>query len=272
MVSIGTLRDLAAIGQGTWRFGEDHHSEADEITSLRAGIDLGMTLIDTAELYADGNAEVIVGKAILGRRDEVCVVSKVLPANATEEGTVRACHASLRRLGTDRIDVYLLHWRREVPLSETVQAFHRLQEAGDIREWGVSNLDVADLDDLPAGAVPAANQVLYNITRRGPEANLFPRSRASGTTIMAYSPIEKGRLLNRPVLVDIAQARGITPAQVALCWAVRDGDVIAVPKATRRAHIEQNAAAMHLRLSADELRVLDESFPAPGIVPLETLS
>ncbi|NMO94037.1 aldo/keto reductase [Actinomycetospora sp. TBRC 11914] len=261
--------DVPVIGQGTWRMGTDRTAE---VAALRAGIDLGLTVIDTAELYADGAAEEVVGEAVRGRRDEVFLVSKVLPRHATTDGTVAACRASLDRLGTDRLDLYLLHWRRGIPLAETVAGFEELLEEGSIRAWGVSNLDVHDLDDLPDGAVPAADQVLYNLTRRGPEANLFPRCARTGVTIMAYSPVEKGRLLDHPDLVRVAAERGATPAQVALAWSVRRDDVVAVPKAVRIAHVEENAAALRLELTAEELAALDHAFPAPGVVPLETLS
>jgi diketogulonate reductase-like aldo/keto reductase len=257
------------IGQGTWRMGRDRAAEAN---ALRLGIDLGLTLIDTAELYDDGGAELVVADAIRGRRDEVFVVSKVLPTNATTEGTIRACEGSLKRLGLDRIDLYLLHWRREIPLEQTVAGFEELVGSGKIRAWGVSNFDVGDLDDLPAGAVPAANQILYNLIRRGPEANLLPRSAREQTSIMAYSPVEKGKLLDHPTLARVAAERGVSPAQVALAWAVRDGNTVAIPKASSPAHVRDNAAALDLVLTDQELAVLDEAFPAPGVVPLETLS
>jgi diketogulonate reductase-like aldo/keto reductase len=231
-----------------------------------------LTLIDTAELYADGKAEEVVAEAVRGRRDEVFIVSKVLPINATTAGTVRSCEASLKRLGTDRIDLYLLHWRREVPLAETVAGFERLLAAGKIRAWGVSNFNVADIEDLPAGWIPAANQILYNVTRRGPEADLLPYCAAAGISVMAYSPIEKGRLLQHPAIVQVAHERGCTPAQVALAWAVRDGNTVAIPKATSLEHVRQNAAALDLVLSEEEIRFLNDAFPAPGVVPLETLS
>jgi diketogulonate reductase-like aldo/keto reductase len=264
--------DVPLLGQGTWRMGDDPTQRRIEVEVLRSGVDWGLTLIDTAELYADGEAEAIVGEAIQGLRDDVFIVSKVLPTNATADGTVKACEASLRRLGTDRIDLYLLHWRREIPLTETVEGFRRLLDAGKIRAWGVSNFSVGDLDDLPEGSAPAADQVLYNLTRRGPEADLIPRCAAEGICFMAYSPIEKGRLLDQPQLVRVARERGATPAQVALAWTVRSGDVIAVPKASSPQHLRENADALHLRLSDEELDVLDRAFPAPGIVPLETLS
>jgi diketogulonate reductase-like aldo/keto reductase len=252
--------------------GEDPTQRRIEVEVLRDGIDWGLTLIDTAELYADGEAESVVAEAIRGRRDDVFLVSKVHPTNATADGTVTACEASLRRLGTDRIDLYLLHWRREVPLAETVEGFGRLLDAGKIRAWGVSNFNVGDLDDLPVGSIPAADQVLYNLARRGPEADLIPRCGADGIGFMAYSPIEKGRILDHPELGRIARERGVTPAQVALAWTVRGGDAVAIPKASSPAHVRENADALDLRLSDEELELLDRAFPAPGIVPLETLS
>lgn len=252
--------------------GEDPTRRRTEVEVLLTGIDLGLTLIDTAELYGDGEAESIVGDAIRGRRDDVFVVSKVLPTNATAGGTVKACEASLRRLGTDRIELYLLHWRREVPLADTVDGFRRLLDAGKIRAWGVSNFNVGDLDDLPDGWVPGADQVLYNLTRRGPEADLIPRCAADGIGFMAYSPIEKGQILDHPDLALVARERGATAAQVALAWTMRSGDTVAIPKASSPTHVRENADALDLRLSGEELDVLDRAFPAPGIVPLETLS
>ena len=261
--------EVPLIGQGTWRMGGDPRQEA---TALRAGIDLGLTLIDTAELYDDGGAELVVADAIRGRRDEVFLVSKVLPQNATTAGTVRSCEASLRRLGTDRIDLYLLHWRREIALEQTVLGFQRLVDSGKIGAWGVSNFNVGDLDDLPSGAIPAADQVLYNLLRRGPEADLLPRCAGDGISVMAYSPVEKGKLLSHPVLTKLAAARGVSPAQIALAWVVRGSNTVAIPKASSREHVEDNAAALHLSLTEEEIGVLDDAFPAPGVVPLETLS
>lgn len=243
-----------------------------EVKALRAGIDLGLTLIDTAELYDDGGAERVVAEAIRGRREEVFLVSKVVPQNATTEGTVRSCEASLARLGTDRIDLYLLHWRREIPLEQTVLGFQHLLDAGKIRAWGVSNFNVADLDDLPRGAAPAANQILYNLIRRGPEADLLPRCAEQGISVMAYSPVEKGKLLDHPVLAQVAADRGASPAQIALAWAIREGNTVAIPKASSLEHIKDNAAALDLTLTEAELAVLDDAFPAPGVIPLETLS
>ncbi len=261
--------EVPLIGQGTWRMGDDPDQE---IRALRLGIDLGMTVLDTAELYADGRSEIVVAEAIRGRRNDVFLVSKVLPSNATEEGTVRACEASLSRLGTDRLDLYLLHWRREIPLQETVRGFERLLTSGKIRSWGVSNFNVDDLEDLPAGSIPAANQILYNLVRRGPEADLLPHCASAGISVIAYSPIEKGHLLTHSVLAEVAHARGATPAQVALAWAVRDGNTVAIPKASSLKHVAENAAALELVLSEEEISALDRAFPAPGVVRLQTLS
>ncbi|MCC2626362.1 MAG: 2,5-didehydrogluconate reductase [Thermomicrobiales bacterium] len=261
--------EVPPIGQGTWRMGDD---PSHEVLALRTGIDLGMTLIDTAELYGNGKAEEVVAEAVRGRRDEVFIVSKVLPTNATTAGTVRSCEASLKRLGTDRIDLYLLHWRREVPLAETVAGFEQLVAAGKIRAWGVSNFNVGDIESLPNGSVPASNQILYNLTRRGPEADLLPHCAAAGISVMAYSPIEKGRLLEHPAIVQMALERSATPAQVALAWAIRDRNIVAIPKASSLEHVRQNAAALDLVLSEAEIGFLNEAFPAPGVIPLQTLS
>ncbi len=249
--------------------GRDPRNEA---LALRTGIDLGLTLLDTAELYDDGGAEVVVAEAMRGRRDEVFLVSKVVPQNATTAGTIRSCEASLRRLDTDRIDLYLLHWRREIPLEQTVAGFAQLLDSGKIGAWGVSNFNVGDLDDLPGGATPAADQILYNLVRRGPEADLLLRCAEQGISVMAYSPVEKGQLLDHPVLAQVAAERGVTPAQIALAWAVRDGNTVAIPKASSLVHVKDNAAALDLVLTDEEIATLDEAFPAPGVVPLETLS
>ncbi|MCX4729087.1 aldo/keto reductase [Streptomyces sp. NBC_00963] len=263
---------VPALGQGTWYMGDDRARRPGELAALRRGIDLGMTLIDTAEMYGSGAAEELVGEAIRGRRDEVFLVSKVLPSNADARGTVDACRASLRRLGTDRIDLYLLHWRGGVPLAETVEAFEALVADGSIGSWGVSNLDVDDLDDLPEKARPQTDQVLYNLTRRGPEHALFPRCRDLSVPVMAYSPVEQGRLLGHEALRAVASAHGSTPAQVALSWVLRHEDVIAIPKASSVAHVEENRAALDLRLTDDDLRTLDAAFPPPARKePLEIL-
>ena len=250
-------------------------SRAEETAALGHGLDLGVNLIDTAEMYADGAAEDIVGEAIAGRRDEVFLVSKVLPYNATRRGTVAACEASLRRLGTDRLDLYLLHWRGRVPLEETLEGFGELVAAGRIRHWGVSNFDVADFDELAAlsaGDGVVADQVLYNLVRRGIEWDLLPRCRERGLPLMAYSPFERGDMLDRAELREVADRHDATPAQVALAWVLRHDGVNTIPRAGTRAHVEENRAALDLRLDADDVRTLDSAFPAPTTpVPLEVL-
>lgn len=255
---------VPALGQGTWHMGNDPARRAEEIAALRRGLDLGLSVIDTAEMYGNGAAEELVGEAMHGRRDEAFVVSKVLPFHADRRGTLDACRASLRRLRTDRIDLYLLHWRGSVPLDETVEALESLVAQGSIGSWGVSNFDVDDLADLPEGALPQTDQVLYNLTRRGPEHDLFPRCRELAVPIMAYSPVEQGRLLGHEALTSLASARGWTPAQVALAWVLRRDDVIAIPKAGSTAHVEENHAALGLHLTDDDLRLLDEAFPPPS--------
>ncbi|MGQ9366146.1 aldo/keto reductase [Azospirillum sp. ST 5-10] len=267
--------EVPVLGQGTWFMGEDARSRAGEVAALRLGLDLGMTLIDTAEMYGDGGAEEVVGEAIAGRRDAVFLVSKVLPQNATRRGTIAACERSLRRLGTDRIDLYLLHWRGRPPFAETIEAFETLMRDGKIRRWGVSNLDpddMAELVGLPGGTAVQTDQVLYNLTRRGIEHDLLPWCRRRGVPVMAYSPIEQGRLLGEPALRRVAQRHGVTPAQVALAWTLRDGGVIAVPKAATPAHVRDNRAALDLRLDGQDLAELDRAFPPPdGPQPLEML-
>ncbi len=257
---------VAALGQGTWGMAEDPTRRAGEIAALNRGIDLGMTVLDTAEMYADGGAEELVGEAVAGRRDEVFLVDKVLPGDADRRGTVAAAERALRRLRTDRIDLYLLHWRGRHPLAETVAAFHELRERGMIRYWGVSNLDVDDLDELVAagGDGLVTDQVLYNLTRRGPEWDLLPWCREHGVPITAYSPIEQGRLLGSPALHDIAAAHGATPAQVALAWVLGQGDdVVAIPKSADVAHVEENRGALAVTLTADDRAGLDRAFPPP---------
>ncbi|MFJ5223765.1 aldo/keto reductase [Streptomyces sp. NPDC088400] len=262
-VTFPSGKKVPALGQGTWRMGDDPARRSEEIATLRRGLDLGMTVIDTAEMYGSGAAEELVGEAMRGRRDDVFLVSKVLPSNADRKGTADACRASLRRLGTDRIDLYLLHWRGSVPLHETVEAMEALVSDGSIGAWGVSNLDVDDLAELPDGVRPETDQVLYNLARRGPEYDLFPRCRELAVPIMAYSPVEQGRLLGHRTLGAVAAGHGASPAQVALAWVLRRNDVIAIPKASTTAHVEENRAALDLRLTDDDLRTLDEAFPPP---------
>ena len=253
-------------GLGTWRMGENARLRKDEVAALRAGLDLGVTLIDTAEMYGDGGAEEIVAEAVGERRDDIFIVSKVLPSNASARGTIAACERSLKRLRTDRIDLYLLHWRGDTPLEQTLEAFLTLAGAGKIRHWGVSNFDLSDmkeLAELPAGDGCATNQVLYNLTRRGIEFDLLPWQRARRIPTMAYSPIEQGRMLNHVELKKIAAGRGVSAAQVALAWLLRQPDMLVIPKTTSLAHLRDNAAAADLTLTADDLAALDRAFPPP---------
>lgn len=259
----GTL--VPALGQGTWRMGERGWRPA-EVEALRADIDLGLTLIDTAEMYGEGGAEEVVAEAIAGRRSEVFLVSKVYPQNAGAKGLPRALDASLKRLRVDRIDWYLLHWRGGVPLAETVAAMEKARETGKIARWGVSNLDMDDLEELgPALADCATNQVLWNLGARGVEFDLLPFCAARGMPVMAYSPIgQGGALLRHAALRSVAARRGVTPAQVALAFVLRRPGVIAIPKAADPAHVRQNAAAATLELSPEDLAALDAAFPPPS--------
>lgn len=258
---------VPVLGQGTWMMGESRNSMSDEVAALRLGLDLGVSLIDTAEMYADGGSEEVVAEAISGRRDEVFLVSKVLPSNASRNGVLRACEASLKRLRTDRLDLYLLHWRGGVPLAETVDAFEQLARDGKIRHWGVSNFDADDMDELaglPSGGACQANQVLYNLTRRGIEFDLLPQCRDLGMPVMAYSPVEQGALTRNPRLQVIAGRHGVTEAQVALAFVMAQPGVIAIPKATRLEHVRQNAAVRDIRLNSEDLAELDRLFPPPA--------
>lgn len=272
---MNTIGEMVVLGQGTWKMAENPRKRQDEIAALRLGLDLGMTLVDTAEMYASGASEELVGEAIKGRRDEVFLVSKVLPSNASRKGTVTACERSLRRLGTDRLDLYLLHWRGRFPLAETLNGFNDLVKAGKIRYWGVSNFDVADMEELvklPGGDRVAANQVLYNLTRRGIEFDLLPWQEKRNIPVMAYSPVEQGDLAGHPRLQGVAARHGASPAQVALAWALRRPDVIAIPKAGTTGHVRENFAALELKLTAQDLAELDQAFPAPtGKRPLEMI-
>ncbi|MDB5359571.1 MAG: aldo/keto reductase [Rhodospirillales bacterium] len=264
---------VAAIGQGTWHMGERSARREAEVAALRLGLDLGLDLIDTAEMYGEGGAEEVVGEAIAGRRDRVVLVSKVYPHNATRQGTVAACERSLRRLGTDRIDVYLLHWRGAVPLAETIEAMERLIEAGKIRHYGASNFDAADMADwVAAGGRAATNQVLYNLGRRGVEWDLLPWCRERSISVMAYSPVEQGDLADHKVLAGLAAELGVSAAALALAWTLRLGNVTAIPKAVQPAHIRENRAALDLVLQPAVLAALDRAFPAPkGPEPLAML-
>jgi len=266
---------VPVLGQGTWPMAEDPRLHDQEVAALRSGLDLGLTLIDTAEMYADGRAEELVGEAIAGRRKEVFLVSKVLPSHATRSGTIAACERSLRRLATDRLDLYLLHWRETVPLEETIAAFESLIRSGKIRFWGVSNFDLSNMEELielPAGDAVQTNQVLYNLTRRGIEYDLLPWCRERGLPIMAYSPIEQGRLLGHSTLRLIADQHSATPAQIALAWVLRQEGVIAIPRASKPEHAQENRAALDIQLTQNDLYMLDQAFPPPDKkVPLEML-
>ena len=264
---------MPVLGQGTWNMGEDPAARAAEVAALRLGLDLGVTLIDSAEMYGEGGAEEVVGEAIAGRRDEVFLVSKVYPHNADRRGVQAACERSLRRMRVDCIDLYLLHWRGNVPLAETLEAFVRLREQGKIRDFGVSNFDLDDMleaSQLPGGELVATDQVLYNLAQRGIEWDLLPWCRERRIPVMAYSPLEsdpasQAGLLGKPQLKAVARRHGVTPAQVALAWLLRQDGVVVIPKAVRPQHVRENRAALDLApaLTAEDLAQLDAGFPTP---------
>ena len=266
LVTFADGTTVPALGQGTWEIG-DHPSRRDaEQAALARGIDLGMTLIDTAELYGDGRAERLVGEVIAGRRDEVFLVSKVKPENASEMKMMLACEKSLERLGVDRIDLYLLHWEGRIPLEETVDAFQELVDEGMIARWGVSNLDLRTMErlvDIDGGNDCAANQLLYNLGSRGVEFDLLPWMQARDMPMMAYSPLGRGGLLEHPLIVDIADRHDAPPAQVALAAVLRHDGVIAIPKASSVEHVEANADALDIQFDAEDIERLDAAFPPP---------
>ena len=266
---------LPKLGLGTWKMGEDKRHRSREIAALQRGIDLGMTLIDTAEMYAEGGAEEVVGEAIRGRRDRVFLVSKVYPHNASRQGAIAACERSLQRLGVATIDLYLLHWRGSVPLPETLDAFYQLVRAGKIGAFGVSNFDTSDMREaweLAHGPEIATDQILYNLPRRGAEIDLLPWLRGRDVPVMAYSPVEQGRLLRNPKLTKVAAGRGATAAQIALAWVLTHAGVCAIPKSADLKHVDENRAAADMELTADELAALDLAFPPPRKrAPLEML-
>jgi diketogulonate reductase-like aldo/keto reductase len=272
-ITLPSGKAVPVLGQGTWHMGEVEKERATEIEALRLGIDLGMTLIDTAEMYGDGEAEKVVGEAISGRRADVYLVSKVYPHNASRKGTVAACERSLRRLRTDYLDLYLLHWRGSIRLEETLSAFEDLQRTSKIRNFGVSNFDKSDMEqitEIPGGERTATDQVLYNLQRRGIEWNLLPWCRQRRIPIMAYSPIEQGRLLTS--LRSFSEERGLTPAQAALAWVLHQEGVIAIPKASNIQHVSENRSALDVVFSTDDLAELDALYPRPGEnAPLEIL-
>jgi diketogulonate reductase-like aldo/keto reductase len=257
---------IPALGQGTWHMGEGQRTPREEAEALRLGISLGLTLIDTAEMYGEGAAEEVVARAIEGQRDAVFVVSKVYPHNATRRGTVAACERSLKRLNTDHIDLYLLHWRGAAPFAETVEQFEKLRAAGKIRHGGVSNLDTSDMEELLAagGGACAANQVLYSPEHRGIEFDLLPWQQAHAMPVMAYSPVgQGGRLLRHPALAAVAGRHNATPAQIAIAWSLRRPGVVAIPKASDPAHVRKNAAAAGITLSNADRAEIDAAFPPP---------
>jgi diketogulonate reductase-like aldo/keto reductase len=264
-VTLPDQTSVPALGQGTWRMGEDARHQKQEIAALRAGVDLGMTLIDTAEMYGDGATETLLGEALSGIRDQVFLVSKVYPQNAGRGQIERSCEASLRRLKTDRLDLYLLHWRGQVPLAETIEGMQALVAAGKVRRWGVSNLDVGDMDELHSagGDQCATNQILYNVTERGAEYRLLPQLTERRIPTMAYSPVGQGRLPGSPALSAIARREGATPFQVALAWVLRDPMVIAIPKATDPGHVQDNRRALDMILSPEDIAAIDADFPPP---------
>ncbi len=260
-------RSIPVLGLGTWRMGEQAKRRQEEVTALQHGLALGMNLIDTAEMYGEGGAETVIAEAIATRRETVFLVSKVYPHNASRQGVIAACERSLHRLKTDYLDLYLLHWRGSIPLTETLAAFQQLQQAGKIRDYGVSNFDLADMteaDGLEGGKAIATNQVLYNLSRRGIEWDLLPWCRQHHIPIMAYSPVEQGRLLRNPRLRSIAEQMGTTPAQVAIAWLLHQENVIVIPKSSSIAHVEENYAALNLQLDPDTMSALDAAFPAPA--------
>ncbi len=265
-VTLPQGEQVPALGLGTWHMGERAAAHKEEVAALKLGIELGMTLIDTAEMYGEGGAEQVVAEASAGQRDKLFIVSKVYPHNASRKGVPAACERSLKRLATDRIDLYLLHWRGSYPLAETVEAFEKLRDAGKIRHWGVSNLDEDDMEELfgvPNGEACASNQVLYNLSRRGIEWALAPMCRERGMPVMAYSPIEQGRILRERTLVEVARRCEATPAQVALAWLLAQQQVMVIPKASDLRHVRENRASADLVLTKDDLAELDRAFPPP---------
>jgi diketogulonate reductase-like aldo/keto reductase len=267
-VSLPDGIEIPALGQGTWHMGERSRAAKDEVAALKLGIELGMTLIDTAEMYGNGGAEEVVAAATAGQRDRIFIVSKVYPHNASRTGVLAACERSLKRLRTDRIDLYLLHWRGSHPLAETVAGFEQLRSDGKIRYWGVSNLDTGDMQELvrlPEGARCATNQVLYHVGSRGIEYDLLPWSSEHKIPLMAYSPVgQGGRLLQSKALVTVAKRHNATPAQIAIAWTMRHGSVISIPKASDPAHVRENATAGAISLTDEDLAAIDAAYPPPG--------
>ena len=265
---------MPVLGLGTWRMGESGRRRADELDALKYGLDLGYPMIDTAEMYGEGVAEEIVGEAIKGRSRRPYIVSKVYPHNATRAGTVAACERSLKRLGVERIDLYLLHWRGGAPLKDTFEAFHRLREAGKIADFGVSNFDRGDMEEAARldNGLTGSNQVLYCLSRRGPEFDLLPLMRKRSIPLMAYSPLDQGRLLTKPALKKLASEAGCTPAQLALAWVMAQPGVVTIPKSSSRERVQENFGALDVRLTPEIAAELDRAFPPPkGKQALEML-
>ena len=265
-IALETGEKVPVLGLGTWRMGERAAERAAEVEAVRLGLELGIRLIDTAEMYGEGKAEEIVGEAMGRLREEIYLVSKVYPHNASRNGAIAACERSLKRLATDRLDLYLLHWRGSHPLAETVEAFEALKKDGKIRNWGVSNLDAGDMDELagvPNGKNCASNQVLYHLGSRGIEWQLLPKCQKAKIMVMAYSPLGQGPLLRKPALGTIAGKHGCDPAAVALAWVLRQPGVVTIPKATRPEHVRANIKAVDVELDAEDLAALDAAFPPP---------
>ncbi|MXQ10079.1 aldo/keto reductase [Microvirga makkahensis] len=265
-VTLPSGETVPALGQGTWQMAETSSRRAQEIEALRLGVELGMTLIDTAEMYGEGASEKLIAEALGPERDRLFLVSKVYPHNAGSKGVVLACERSLERLGTDRLDLYLLHWRGNVPLQETVAGFEELRRSGKIRYWGVSNFDIEDMEELFAiegGANCATNQILYNVTRRGAEYDLIPWMGERRIPLMAYSPIEQGRLPKAGILHEIGRNHNAGPYQIALAWLLQRPGIIAIPKASSPIHVRENRRALEIRLSPDELSAINAEFPPP---------
>ena len=264
---------VPVLGLGTWHMGERKSERAAEVAAIRLGLDLGIRLIDTAEMYGEGGAEEMLAEALAGRRDEIFLVSKVYPHNASRKGVVAACERSLKRLNTDRLDLYLLHWRGPVPLAETVEAFESLKKSGKIRQWGVSNLDAGDMEELagvPNGNNCASNQVLYHLDSRGIEWSAASECQKAEIMVMAYSPLGQGPLLRKPALKKVADKHGTDPAAIALAWVLRHPGVITIPKAVKPDHVRANMKALDVKLDAEDLKALDAAFPPPKkLAPLD---
>jgi diketogulonate reductase-like aldo/keto reductase len=266
-VTLSTGEIVPALGLGTWHMGERRGARSKEVKALQLGLDLGLALVDTAEMYGDGGAEEIVAEATAGRRDSVYIVSKVYPHNASRQGAIAACERSLNRLRTDRIDLYLLHWRGSVALAETVKAFETLKSAGKIRAWGVSNFDSDDMKELSgvaAGRNCVANQVLYHLGSRGIEWDLLTMCQKQKITVMAYSPLGQGSILNKTAVKVIAKKHDTDPAAIGLAWVLRQSGVVAIPKASNLEHVRANAAALDVKLDSSDLAALEQAFPPPN--------